>query len=90
MSYIDCIEDIKKMPHYREYVCSNCGHKQKAYILIIQQKCEKCGEKAKLRGYESLGAETEDIIDTVLDWIGKGEEFKNALEWKRLRDSYPE
>lgn len=90
MSYSGCIEDIKKLPHYREYTCSNCGQNQKVYILIIQHECQKCGQKGKLRRYESLGAETEDIIDTVLDWLGKDEEFMDALEWKRLRDSYPE
>lgn len=58
--------------------------------MIIQHECQKCGQKGKLRRYESLGAETEDIIDTVLDWLGKDEEFMDALEWKRLRDSYPE
>ncbi len=90
MSYINCIEDIKKLPHYREYTCSNCGHKQRVYILIIQHKCEKCGELGKLRRFQSFGGETEDIIDIVLDWLGEGEEFKEALEWKRLRDSFTE
>jgi len=90
MSYTDCIKDIKELPHYREYTCSNCGHSQKAYILLIHAECEKCGQRGKLRRYESLGAETEDIIDAVLDWLGEGEDFKAALEWKRLRDSYQE
>jgi hypothetical protein len=90
MSYIDCIEDIKKLSHYREYICSNCGYKQTVYILIIQKDCEKCGEQGKLRRYESIGAETEDIIDAVLDWLGKGKEFKDAMDWKRLRDAHTE
>ena len=88
LSYIDCIEDINKLPHYREYACKNCGHKQKAYILIIDAECEKCGQRGKLRRYASLGAETEDLIDVVLDWLGEGDEFQVALEYKRLRDSH--
>jgi hypothetical protein len=66
----------------------NCGHKQKAYILIIDAECEKCGQRGKLRRYASLGAETEGLIDVVLDRLGEDEDFQVALEYKRLRDSH--
>jgi hypothetical protein len=66
----------------------NCGHKQKAYILIIDAESEKCGQRGKLRRYASLGAETEDLIDVVLDRLGEDEDFQVALEYKRLGDSH--
>ena len=57
--------------------------------MIIQDKCQKCGQEGKLRGYGSIGTETEDIIDAVLDWLGKDEEFKDALEMERRARKTP-
>ncbi len=90
MSYSESIEDIKGLPHYREYTCSKCGHKQKAYILVIQGDCERCGTRNKLRGYGAIGIEVEDVIDAVLDWLGKGDEFEDAMKYKQMIDSYDE
>lgn len=90
MSYTKTIEDLRGLPHYREYVCSKCGHKQKTYILLIQRECEKCGTRSKLRRYAAVGAEVEDVVDAVLDWLGKGSEFEQAMKWKEIIDSFDE
>lgn len=90
MSYSETIEDIKKLPHYREYTCKVCGHKQKAYILLIQANCENCGTRTKLRSYAAIGSEVEDVIDTVLDWLGTGSDLEDAMKWKQVIDSSEE
>jgi len=90
MSYSEVIEDIHNLPHYREYTCSKCGHKQKVYILFVYNNCENCGTRSKLRGFAAIGSEIEDVIDYVLDWLGKGKEFEDALAWKQSGDSYEE
>jgi DNA-directed RNA polymerase subunit RPC12/RpoP len=88
MAYL--IEEIKNLPHYREYICRSCGHKQKAYILSIEGRCENCNKNITLRGFASTGTETEDIIDTVLEWIGNGKVFELAMERKTEIDRYIE
>lgn len=90
MSYSETIEDIQNLPHYREYTCRVCGHKQKVYILLIQNECEKCGARSKLRRYAAIGSEAEDVIDAVLEWLGKGNEFEDAMKWKQFLDSIDE
>jgi len=86
MSYTDVIKDIENLPHYREYTCRQCGHKQWVYSLVIQSPCEKCGTRSKLRRYASIGSEIEDVIDTVLAWLGEGEQFKLAMDRKQVID----
>jgi hypothetical protein len=81
------IEDIENLPYYREYECRKCRHMQKAYILDIWGKCENCGNVSKLRGFASIGSEAEDIVDTVLQWMGNGKELEQALNRKREIDS---
>lgn len=90
MTYTETIEDIQNLPHYREYSCPNCGYKQKAYILEIQRNCEKCGSRSKLRRFASIGAEIEDVVDAVFDWMGKGKDFENALRIKQEMDQFEE
>jgi hypothetical protein len=88
MSYAEVIEAIENLPHYREFTCMQCGHEQTIYSLVIQSHCEKCNIPVKLRRY-AAGPEIEDIIDTVLSWLGKGQEFELAMERKRTIDSSP-
>jgi transcription elongation factor Elf1 len=90
MSYSKTIEEIQNLPHYREFSCKKCGHKQKVYILVIHGNCDQCGTEYKFRGITPIGSEIEDVIDTVLDWIGKGNEFEDAMKWKQTIDSYEE
>ncbi|MHC1730422.1 MAG: hypothetical protein AB9888_00090 [Bacteroidales bacterium] len=90
MAYSDVIDAIEKLPRYREFICPNCGKAQKAYSLIIQTNCQACGTRMKLRGYGAIGTEVEDVIDTVLLWLGENEDFSNALQRKQELDSEEE
>jgi len=87
MSYSKIIDDIQKLPHYREYICPKCGHKQKVYTLVIHGKCEQCETRYKFRAIAPIGSEVEDVIDAVLDWIGGGVEFEDAMKRKHIIDS---
>ena len=75
MSYINVMEDIQRLPHYREFTCKRCGHKQQVYSLLVQAQCERCNTPVKLRRY-SAAPEIEDVIDNVLSWLGTGKEFQ--------------
>jgi hypothetical protein len=86
MSYTEVINDIEHLPHYREFTCRKCGKRQEVFVLLIQAKCENCGTITKLRGYASIGSETEDVIDAALKWLGKDKEFDLAMERKKLID----
>lgn len=87
MAYSDVIDAIENLPHYREFTCPNCGKTQKVYSLLIQADCQVCGTRVKLRGYGAIGTEVEDVIDTVLLWLGKNEDFSNALQRKQEIDN---
>jgi hypothetical protein len=80
------IEDITNLPHYREFICNQCGHKQRAYSLVVQTHCENCKTTLKLRGYAAIGSEVEDVIDAVLAWLGQGDELELAMQRKRIVD----
>ena len=90
MSYSKVIDKIQGLPHYREYICTKCGHKQKIYILVIHGTCEQCGTAYKFRGIEPIGSEIEDVIDAVLEWMGQGKELEDAMKWKQIIDSSEE
>ncbi len=83
-------EALENLPHYREFTCPMCGHKQEVYILLIHINCEQCNFRGKLRGHGSIGTEIEDVIDAVLGWIGTGKEFELAMERKRAIDLFNE
>ncbi len=87
MSYTNVIEDIQKLPHFRDFTCNQCGNKQKVYSLSLNIECKNCKAQSKSRGYASIGSEVEDVIDAVLEWLGTGEEFLLAMERKRIIDS---
>lgn len=89
MSYTDVIKDIEDLAHYREYTCRQCSHKQRVYALVVQSRCERCGVRVKFRRF-AASLEVEDVIVAVLAWLGKGEEFKLAMETKRIIDSSPD
>lgn len=89
MSYTEIIEGIENLPHYREFTCRQCGHRQRVYSLVVRSHCEKCKTSVKLRRY-AASPEIEDIIDAVLAWLGEGEEFELAMKRKRVIDSSPD
>jgi DNA-directed RNA polymerase subunit RPC12/RpoP len=86
MSYTDVIREIEGLQHYRNYRCATCGYAQDAYALNIQSTCQNCGSRHKLRGHGAIGTEIEDVIDAVLEWIGKGNEFDLAMSRKKELD----
>ena len=86
MSYTELIKRISNFDHYREFKCPNCGHIQRVYVLLIEANCENCMTSVKLRGYGSIGTEIEDVIDTVLGWLGNGKDFELAMHRKRVID----
>ena len=90
MTYPKTIEEINNLPHYREFTCNNCGHTQKVYVLVIHGKCEQCAVEYKFRGIGPIGSEIEDVIDAVLEWLGQGAEFDDAMKWKQVIDSSEE
>ena len=87
MSYINVIKDIENLPHYRMVTCSECGYVQKVHTLVIHGSCTECGVRRKYRGHASMGSEIEDVIDTVLAWIGQGERLTLVMERKQTIDS---
>lgn len=87
MAYLEIINEIQKLPHYREFTCSKCGKKQQVFMLIIHGECVQCGTNYKYRGIAPIGSEVEDVIDAVLEWIGKGDDFDEAMKWKNILDS---
>lgn len=86
MSYGAVLADLARLPHYREYVCSQCKQQQKVYILVIQHHCATCGRYTKLRRYAALGAEVEDVVDAVLEWLGQGADWDHAIRHKQMID----
>ena len=82
--YTSVIQSIENLPHYREFTCRHCGYTQRVYSLTIQASRRRCGTQTKLRAYASVGAEIEDVIDTVLAWLGEGKELELAMERKRM------
>ncbi len=90
MSYSKIIDEIQGLPHYHEYTCTKCGHKQTVYILVIHGKCEQCDTEYKFRGIEPIGSEIEDVIDAVLEWMGQGKELEDAMNRKQIIDSFDE
>ena len=87
MSYTDVLERIEALPHYRTITCSQCGHTQRFYSLLVNADCEECHTHFKLRSFVSIGGEIEDVVDAVLAWLGEGQEFELAMARKRVIDS---
>lgn len=86
MSYTHVIEQIENLPHYRDFKCPVCEHQQRTHILHIETRCENCQENLKLRGLASIGSEIEDVIDSVLMWLGTNRDLELAMKWKEILD----
>ena len=82
MSYLKTMVAIQELPHYRTYTCKECGYKQQIYVLQIYGECKRCKTRHKVRGFESLGTEIEDVIDVMLEWIGQGDVLADAMKRK--------
>jgi hypothetical protein len=85
-TFADVIDEIEQLPHFRGWACPACGHRQRTYILEIQTRCEQCDSYVKLRSYEPIGSEIEDVIDTVLLWLGREDALEAGLD--RIHEIY--
>ncbi len=75
----DIIEEIKQLPRYNERVCE-CGEKVKTHVLQVHSVCPRCGREDKQRAFGGIGTEIHDVIDTVLEWAGTGEDLEQVLK----------
>lgn len=80
MDFSKVIDKIENLNHYREVKCSECGQNNNVHILEIYMKCSACGREVKMRGFSSFGSEIEDVIDSVLEWVGDGPEFEAVMK----------
>lgn len=76
----DLIDDIKALPHFREFSCTQCGESIRVHALQLYANCAACGTQQKCRSFGGLGTELEDVIDAVLEWAGKGENFDAVMK----------
>ena len=79
----DIIEQIKSLPHFRDFPCTTCNTSIRVHTLQLYAICPQCGTRHKCRGYAAIGSEIEDVIDAVLEWAGQGETFEAVLERQR-------
>jgi predicted RNA-binding Zn-ribbon protein involved in translation (DUF1610 family) len=79
MSLNNVIDEINNLEHFQFYQCSACGQKVRFHVLQIKHICPICGAESKVRGFGSIGSEIQDVIDAVLEWAGKGEEFEAVM-----------
>lgn len=71
------MNEIKKLPNYREVKCCNKTHKLP--ITKIHFKCPICRKRRKLRGFGAIGTEIEDVVDTVKEYLKQSKrEINNA------------
>jgi hypothetical protein len=76
---MDVIQEIKELPRWNSTQCS-CGNVLRTCSLQINSICSKCGAEEKQRAFGSLGTETQDLIDTMLEWAGTGEGLESLLK----------
>ena len=79
----DVIQEIEKLPHFHTLKCPACSTDIRVHALEIYAECPKCGLRHKCRGLAAIGSEIQDVIDAVLAWAGRGEEFEAVM---RRRD----
>jgi hypothetical protein len=77
------ISEIEQLPHFRSFKCDACSTEIRVHALQIYADCPQCSRRYKCRALASVGAEVQDIIDAVLSWAGRGEEFDAVM---RRRD----
>jgi predicted RNA-binding Zn-ribbon protein involved in translation (DUF1610 family) len=75
----DIISEIERLPHFRAMKCTGCSVEIQVHALQIYADCPKCGLRHKCRGFAATGSETQDVIDAVLAWAGKGESFEAVM-----------
>jgi hypothetical protein len=73
------ITEIEQLPHFRDFKCSECQGSIRVHTLQIHADCPQCGLRHKCRSFGG-GSEIEDVIDAVLEWAGRGDEFEAVMK----------
>lgn len=79
----EIIDEIKAIPHFRTFACSQCGTDCRVHALQIYCRCPECATEHKCRSFGAVGTEILDVIDAVLEWSGDGESFDAVSERHR-------
>jgi hypothetical protein len=94
MNYLDFIETMRALPHFREFGCVKCGTRHRVHILAWGFDCVKCKIRHKTRREGSIGTEIQDAIDAVLAWAEKEEgkdEVQRILAWRaKMNEEEPD
>ena len=74
------ISEIEQLPHFRSFECGGCSSELRVHALQIYADCPKCARHHKCRSFAAVGSEIQDVIDAVLAWSGRGEEFDAVMK----------
>jgi len=74
------ISEIEQLPHFRTARCQKCSTEIRVHTLEIYVTCQQCGVQHKCRSLGAAGTEIQDVIDAVLSWSGRGEEFDAVMK----------
>jgi uncharacterized protein YjaG (DUF416 family) len=89
MNLNEIIKEIEELEHFKSLKCFNCLSEIRYYVLQIYVVCPTCKKQLKVRGSSAIGTEIEDLMDTVLVWIGTEKTFEEALKRREeiIKDS---
>ena len=75
----DIISEIEHLPHFHTFKCQACSTDIRVHALQIYAECPRCKRRHKCRSLGAIGSEIQDVIDAVLAWAGRGEEFDAVM-----------
>jgi len=84
------IDEIKAIPHFPTFACSQCGAECRVHALQIYCRCPKCTTEVKCRSFGGVGTDILDVIDAVLEWAGDGDTFDAVIRRHREIMSDPD
>ena len=73
------IDEIHSLEHFSTFVCPDCDALIRYHTLQIYAVCSNCGAQRKVRSFGGVGTEIQDVIDSVLEWAGTGENLEAVL-----------
>lgn len=76
----DVIGEIQQLPHFHTLKCDGCSTEIRVHALQIYAECPRCSRRHKCRSFGAVGTEIQDVIDAVLAWSGRGEEFDAVMK----------
>jgi hypothetical protein len=78
------MDEIRDLPRTKPFSC--CGRTVVVSTLNIRAQCPVCNKKSKLRRYDPIGTEIQDLIDEILKGMGTGKELELVTQWKKAID----